>query len=369
MRVEVVPGVSISPGSAIFFPAILFAILLVYVLEDELEARRLVYGVLLANVGFAILIALGLPLIAGAGPAPGTWLDPDRALRVSSVLLAGTVVLAIDSAILIRSFEWFGERVSRNVLLRALFALCLSAGVDGLIFSLIAFGSRPRFGTILAVGIAGKMIAASFYSLVFVFLLPWSKLADDRTPLPRMKRAPGSITFKDRFQDLQKVAVRDSLTGVFNRAYFDHELRIQTDRALVRGDGLVLLLIDLDSFKKVNDNYGHPTGDRVLSLFGEALRAAARQNDTVCRYGGEEFAILVSGSPISIASRLFARTTEELVQLWSSATPAFSFAAPHFSVGAAAVPEDAQSALQLLAIADTRLYASKHAGGHRLTFD
>jgi diguanylate cyclase (GGDEF)-like protein len=65
----------------------------------------------------------------------------------------------------------------------------------------------------------------------------------------------------------------------------------------------ILLLIDLDFFKRINDTHGHPTGDRVLALLGEALRSAARQNDTVCCYGGEEFALLIAGGSPGIAKR------------------------------------------------------------------
>ena len=273
--------------------------------------------------------------------------------------------MAIDAFILIRAFEWFGERVSRNVLARAQFGLGLCVAFDALSFSFVAFGTAPRFGTILAVDLAGKVIAASFYSLLFVFLLPWSRVSGDPESAPR-ERARDSITFKDRFRDLQKTAVRDAMTGVFNRAYFDHELRSQTERAMLREDRLLLLLLDLDKFKPINDTWGHPAGDRVLAVFGEALRAVARQNDTVCRYGGEEFAILIASGP-SIAPVIFQRTTEELDRLWSAALPPFSFSAPRFSMGGAAVPDDARTAEELLAVADHHLYASKRAGGNRLT--
>ncbi|MBP6703065.1 MAG: diguanylate cyclase [Vicinamibacteria bacterium] len=367
LSVGVLPGISVSPGSVIFFPATLFAILLVYVLEDEAETRRLIYGILIANLTLAVLIFIGQPLFDLPSGANSLGLDAATASRVSRVLIVGAGLLAVDAFILIRAFEWFGERVSRNVLARALFALILSVGFDALAFGPIAFGGRPFFGTLVTVGFVGKVAAASFYSLAFVFLLPWSRMSAERDTSPRLRRNTGPVTYKDRFRDLQKEAVRDSLTGVFNRAYFDHELRVQAERAIVRGDRLLLLLIDLDAFKQINDTHGHPAGDRVLSLFGEALRAVARQNDTVCRYGGEEFAILIAGGPTQIAPGLFERTTEEFDRLWAGATPPFTFSAPRFSVGGATIPDDARSADALLAAADQRLYASKRAGGNRLT--
>jgi diguanylate cyclase (GGDEF)-like protein len=365
VTVQVFPGAGISAGSIVVFPATLFAILLIYVLEDEREARRLIYGVLLANLALAILIAAGQPLLMPAG-ANHLGIDAAFASRLSRIVLFAAVLLAIDAFILIRSFEWFGERVSRNSLLRAQFAMGLTIAFDASLFWWAFFQKVPLFGLTLAVCILGRMGAAVFYSLAFSVLLPWSRYPLEGLGLT-LRGTKDSLTYKERFQALQKIAVRDALTGVFNRAYFDHELRAQTERALLRGDRLLLLLLDLDSFKKVNDTHGHPTGDRVLALFGEALRKVARQNDTVCRYGGEEFAILIAGGPVTIAPVLMERVKDEFATLWQSATPPLAFAAPRFSMGAAAVSGDARSAEELLARADQRLYASKRAGGDRLT--
>ena len=365
LSITVFPDVHFSPGSVVVFPAGLFAVLLVYVLEDELEARRLIYGIIVANLTLALLIFFAQPLFDTQEATHRLGLTSAAAAGLARIVVIGAGLMAVDTFLLIRAFEWFGERVSRNVLARSQFALCLAVTFDALAFSFVAFGARPRFGTILAVDLVGKVVAASFYSLLFVFLLPWSRMSGDRD-FPARGGAKGSITFKDRFQDLQKTAVRDAMTGVFNRAYFDHELRAQTERAMLRDDRLLLLLIDLDKFKMINDTHGHPTGARVLALFGEALLAVARQNDTVCRYGGEEFAILIASGP-SIAPVIFDRTSEEVARLWSAASPPFPFPAPHFSMGGASVPTDARTAEHLLAAADHHLYASKRAGGNRLT--
>ena len=366
LSLSVFPGVTFSPGSIVVFPATLFAVLLVYVLEDELEARRLIFGSVLANVTLALLIFFFQPFFEEPGVINHLGLDGPGAARLARTVVIGAGLMAVDAFILIRAFEWFGERISRNVLARAQFSLCLCVAFDAMFFSLVAFGARPHFTTILVVDLIGKVSAASFYSLLFVFLLPWSRMTGDRGLTARL-HVKGSITFKDRFQDLQKVAVRDALTGVFNREYFDHELRTQTERALLREEPLLLLLIDLDSFKKINDTFGHPTGDRVLALIGEALRTVARQNDTVCRYGGEEFAILIASGKDSIGNVLFERTREELDRLWKAAAPPFSFPAPRFSMGGATVPGDARTAEELLAVADHHLYTSKRAGGDQLT--
>ena len=367
VSVELFQGISINPGSTIFFPATLFAILLVYVLEDEIEAKRLVYGIVMANVLFAILTFLVEPLLSSSATTNRLGVAAPAGTGLFMTLLLGSLVLAADAVILIRSFEWFGERIGRNLLGRATFSLGLAVAFDAVVFPLIAFSTRPRLGVILLTSIVGKVIAATFYSCAFVALLRLSRnRADLEATMFRSKRLPGSVTYKDRFKDLQQVAVRDSLTGVFNRAYFDHEIATQTERAVVRGDTLLLVLIDLDSFKKINDTHGHPVGDKVLALFGEALRNTARQNDTVCRYGGEEFAILIHG-PAAIAQQFLDRTRDEFQRLWILQTPPLPCDAPKFSAGAAVTPADATVSHELLSIADGRLYTSKRAGGNRLT--
>lgn len=323
-------GLSISPGSVIFFPATLFAILLVYVLEDEVEAKRLICGILFANVALAVLLFAGQPLLEPLGRAP----DAAANARMFRVLISGAALLGLDALLLIRAFEWFGEKVSRNLYARAQFALWVSLVFDSLVFPFLAFIGRPQFWSQLFIGLLGKFIAAVFYSLAFVALLRWTKgRGDQEGTMLLSKRLPGSVTYKDRFKDLQQFAVRDALTGVFNRAYFDHELKAQ----------------------------------RVLATFGEALRAVARQNDTVCRYGGEEFALLIGGGQSSIAPRLFDRIIEEFARLWKEANPPLTFEAPRFSAGGAVVPADSRISHELLSVADARLYESKRAGGNRLT--
>jgi diguanylate cyclase (GGDEF)-like protein len=367
LTVNVFPGVAVSPGSVVVFPATLFAILLVYVLEDEEEARRLVWGAVLSNLALASLIFAGLPLLDSAGASNRLGMDAAAAARLARVVVTGSALFAVDAFILVRAFEWFGERVSRNILARSQFALGLCVAFDACAFSALVFGGWPRFETILIVDLVGKVSAAALYSLAFVFLLPWSRVSGEPGATGTLRPSTGPITYKDRFQELQKVAVRDALTGVFNRAYFDHELQAQTERARLREESLLLILIDLDSFKQVNDTHGHPAGDRVLSLFGEALRAVARQNDTVCRYGGEEFAILIASGTLTISPRLFERTNEEVAKLWKAASPSLPFPATRFSAGAAVFPDDARTPDGLLAIADQRLYTSKHSGGNQLT--
>lgn len=97
-------------------------------------------------------------------------------------------------------------------------------------------------------------------------------------------------------QEFKKISVTDSLTGAFNRRYFEELIKSDIEMTHRYGDANSMLLIDVDHFKAVNDNYGHPCGDKVLINIAEILNSSLRVSDTLCRIGGEEFAVLCKRS-------------------------------------------------------------------------
>ena len=137
------------------------------------------------------------------------------------------------------------------------------------------------------------------------------------------------------------MAELDQLTGVANRRGFDLAL----ERAAATGDPYALILIDLDDFKRVNDEEGHPAGDAVLQSVAMAAATVARQGDCVARIGGDEFALLAPGAGALGVLRL-------LRDLRDSIEPAATYSA-------ALVPEDARTPGELVACADARLLAAK----------
>jgi diguanylate cyclase (GGDEF)-like protein len=99
----------------------------------------------------------------------------------------------------------------------------------------------------------------------------------------------------------------DSLTGLANRRYFDERLREELMRAVRYGVPVACLFIDIDGFKRINDTYGHQTGDRALAVVAACVRQQVRLGDTVARYGGEEFAALLQGDrddALTVAERV-----------------------------------------------------------------
>ena len=137
------------------------------------------------------------------------------------------------------------------------------------------------------------------------------------------------------------MAELDPLTGVANRRGFDLAL----ERAAATGDSYALVLIDLDDFKRVNDEQGHPAGDAVLQSVAIAAASVARQGDCLARIGGDEFALIAPGAGPAGVLRL-------LRDLRDSVEPAATFAA-------ALAPEDAGTPDELVACADARLLAQK----------
>ena len=132
--------------------------------------------------------------------------------------------------------------------------------------------------------------------------------------------------------------VRDALTGLYNRGYFDEVLPRAVAHAARYQEPLSLLLVDTDHFKTINDTHSHLTGDRVLRLVGETLTEHARAADTVCRYGGDEFMVILTAADSSAASAFaerFRRRLHERVQ--SASLPIESLTA---TVGIATFLED-----------------------------
>jgi diguanylate cyclase (GGDEF)-like protein len=143
------------------------------------------------------------------------------------------------------------------------------------------------------------------------------------------------------------MAEMDSLTGVGNRRGFDAAL----ERAAATGEPYALILIDLDDFKRVNDEQGHPAGDEVLRSVAVAASGVARKNDCVARIGGDEFAIVAPGAGPSGVLRLL-RDLREAIDVPATFAAALS-------------PDDARTPEEVITHADERLLAQKRDGRHR----
>lgn len=164
---------------------------------------------------------------------------------------------------------------------------------------------------------------------------------------------------------LREQSVRDALTGMYNRRYLDETLERECKRAQREFDRLAIVIMDLDWFKSINDTYGHRAGDLALQRIAEFLSAHTRASDIVCRYGGEEFVVVMPGLDLAAALPRIESWRHEIERLViESPNGAFSVTA---SIGVAIYPVHAKSAEILLHAADDALYAAKREGKNRVT--
>jgi diguanylate cyclase (GGDEF)-like protein len=162
-------------------------------------------------------------------------------------------------------------------------------------------------------------------------------------------------------------AVRDGLTGALNRRNLDERLAVEIASAARRGAPLSVVLFDLDHFKQVNDTHGHLAGDAVLKRAVKLATAAARPDDVVGRYGGEEFVIIARGAPLAEAAELAERLRAAIADAEVPYGDVALRVTASFGVASLACVGPGADPAGLFACADARLYAAKAAGRDRVT--
>ncbi|MFC7407534.1 MULTISPECIES: GGDEF domain-containing protein [Hydrogenophaga] len=168
---------------------------------------------------------------------------------------------------------------------------------------------------------------------------------------------------------LCELSLRDPLTGLSNRRHFLAALDQEIDRVTRAGDMALLLLVDIDHFKRVNDTHGHPAGDQVIRAVAQCLSACVRPMDTVSRYGGEEFAIILPSCQSVFGAQVAERIRERV-----AATPLVLEGGDtlHFtvSIGGAYAPQWLRfTAAAWIERADEQLYRAKAEGRNRVCLE
>lgn len=170
------------------------------------------------------------------------------------------------------------------------------------------------------------------------------------------------IVEKSQWQALQKDVMTDELTGLFNKRYLNKSIEREILRAKRRSTLCSLIFIDIDHFKHLNDKYGHVSGDKVLKAIADVILQSVRSCDLPCRYGGEEFAILLPDTDKQGGQLLAERIREGIHDIRILGIRE----RVSVSAGVAAFPEDAQNGNELIHLADKAMYQAKHLGRDRV---
>lgn len=217
-------------------------------------------------------------------------------------------------------------------------------------FATVAFGQR--------LGMTAAVLSVACMAITDVttqHIRPWTEWALFLVILMTL------VAILIRVTRLQQDALFDAVTGLRNHRYFQVRLREEVQRSDRNSRPTALILFDLDNFKAINDRFGHAVGDYVLSQVSRVLEANARSSDIVCRYGGEELAVILPETSVDEGTQVAERLREAVERRNDRPGPAVTV-----SAGIASYPDCADQSDALIAAADAALYSAKRAGKNRV---
>jgi diguanylate cyclase (GGDEF)-like protein len=166
-------------------------------------------------------------------------------------------------------------------------------------------------------------------------------------------------------ESMRTLSIRDPLTGLFNRRYMEEAMAQEQHRAKRNNAQLAVIMVDIDHFKQFNDNFGHDGGDAVLRALGAFFKKHVRGSDIACRYGGEEFLLILSPSTAE-GARLRAEKIREAARLLNVSHGNQDLGAVTLSLGVAIFPDHGEEPAAIVKAADVALYQAKCSGRNRV---
>jgi two-component system, cell cycle response regulator len=185
----------------------------------------------------------------------------------------------------------------------------------------------------------------------------------------QIKKKRYTERLRDNVQMSIEMAITDALTGLFNRRYMETHLAALVEQAAARGKPIAVLVLDIDYFKAVNDSHGHDAGDDVLREFSLRIRKSIRNIDLACRYGGEEFVIVMPETDMAVATMVAERLRRRIASEPFAIQGGTRNLDVTISIGIAALDGLADNAAAILKRADTALYRAKRDGRNRVVPD
>src|SRR5215469_652906 len=188
-------------------------------------------------------------------------------------------------------------------------------------------------------------------------------LARARTQIRKRRYADD---LRDNVQNSIEMAITDALTGLHNRRYMESHLATLAEQASARGKPLALMMLDIDYFKSINDNYGHDAGDDVLREFAVRIRKSIRGIDLACRYGGEEFVIVMPETDLHVAGMVAERLRRSIAGEPFAIHKGTNRIEVTISIGISTLEQKGEAVSDVLKRADVALYRAKHDGRNRV---
>jgi diguanylate cyclase (GGDEF)-like protein len=328
-------------------------------------------GIYRQNLGLVLQVSLLFILIGGARLALHRHFAEfaaqhhDCARRLFLLLLLGG---AAQWGVLLMLSRLWAPLLPANAALQLVTLAVCAAGT-------MTLASEPRLrvgmpvatlGPSLLMMVSELSIETGFIALMLLLFLCYI-VAVSRTVAHDYHDALTARTLlEERAAELERLSGTDGLTQLRNRVYFDRHIALEWARARRSGDCVTVLMVDLDHFKRINDNHGHPFGDRCLMGSASAMqRVIYRPGDLLARYGGEEFVVLLPGTDaagaLTVAARLLAGVRTMAIHSVQGRVPVTC------SVGAATlVPTAGNDWMSLLSAADAALYQAKQQGRNRV---
>ena len=272
------------------------------------------------------------------------------------------------------ALTWFliGHDPALDAILMAL--LCGVASINAQVYGTYVVAYYGQIGILWCMSVLGLLYAAGNQSAidyaagltVFLALTVYYTRAISKRLLEgiRLQHANGSLAAQLRtaLQKVQLDAATDALTGQWNRRALDDVLKQQVERRASSGKSFSILMLDIDFFKNINDEFGHMVGDDVLRAFAQRLREYLRSADFCARFGGEEFVVVLPETPLELAMEVGERIRKGVAQSPLLNKPKVQATV---SIGVATM-EHGQSLHELFAAADAAVYLAKNEGRNQV---
>ncbi|MCO4745968.1 MAG: diguanylate cyclase [Proteobacteria bacterium] len=354
---------SVSPGSTSLFAGNLFAVLAVYVRVGVVQTRRLVFGLIVANLILTVwTLLLGWHL--AAGETVNLLGVPMSIFAVNArTMLVGTLVTALDVVIVSMVWEVLGRLVPDWLTLRAVLSLVLVLATDTFLFATGAFGGTDLWLPILVSGLLGKSWCALVYGLVFG---AWLHAAGAH--YAQVGRGPIRGVLADwgldAVDDDAVKKIRDAESGLYSASFFLDVLDMEVTKALRAERDAVLVLLDLDQFRAYTRLYGPEIAGRIPRVLGLTLLDEASSQDLMVRYADDQYVLFLHHGGTARGHAVATAVRRRLRAALANADPALPDVT--FTAGVAEVEPECTSGRALTFTAESRVHRGKLAGRNQI---